>query len=144
MLAYDGSHMTQVDAGGILDIAMAGTSATLLARNSQRPAPQRRRIGPSALEGVQALRCSHRALSLDARPAEAERVSIGLGVNTSGQRRSLWLRCEAHPGVDGPPKRLARITSPLACARHRRRRERRRPSQGDPGIVHRNVRRVNR
>ena len=32
VLAYDGSHMTQVDAGGILDIAMAGTSATLLAR----------------------------------------------------------------------------------------------------------------
>src|SRR5207247_5475908 len=29
VLAYDGSHMTQVDAGGILDIAMAGTSATL-------------------------------------------------------------------------------------------------------------------
>ena len=32
VLAYDGSKMTQVDAGGILDIAMAGTSATLLAR----------------------------------------------------------------------------------------------------------------
>jgi hypothetical protein len=32
VLAYDGSHMTQVDAAGILDIAMAGTSATLLAR----------------------------------------------------------------------------------------------------------------
>jgi hypothetical protein len=32
VLAYDGSHMTQVDAGGILDIAMAGTSATMLAR----------------------------------------------------------------------------------------------------------------
>ncbi|MFB9652758.1 DEAD/DEAH box helicase family protein [Pseudarthrobacter oxydans] len=32
VLAYDGSHMTQVDAGGILDIAMAGTSASLLAR----------------------------------------------------------------------------------------------------------------
>lgn len=32
VLAYDGSHMTQVDAGGILDIAMSGTSATLLAR----------------------------------------------------------------------------------------------------------------
>jgi hypothetical protein len=32
VLAFDGSHMTQVDAGGILDIAMAGTSATLLAR----------------------------------------------------------------------------------------------------------------
>lgn len=32
MLAYDGANMTQVDAGGILDIAMAGTSATLLAR----------------------------------------------------------------------------------------------------------------
>lgn len=32
VLAYDGSHMTQIDAGGILDIAMAGTSASLLAR----------------------------------------------------------------------------------------------------------------
>ena len=32
VLAYDGSKMTQIDAGGILDIAMAGTSATLLAR----------------------------------------------------------------------------------------------------------------
>lgn len=32
VLAYDGSHMTLVDAGGILDIALAGTSATLLAR----------------------------------------------------------------------------------------------------------------
>jgi hypothetical protein len=32
VLAYDGSNMTQVDAGGILDIALAGTSATLLAR----------------------------------------------------------------------------------------------------------------
>ena len=32
VLAYDGSNMFQVDAGGILDIAMSGTSATLLAR----------------------------------------------------------------------------------------------------------------
>ncbi|MFV1490620.1 DEAD/DEAH box helicase family protein [Phaeobacter sp. JH18-32] len=32
VLAYDGANMYQVDAGGILDIAMAGTSATLLAR----------------------------------------------------------------------------------------------------------------
>ena len=32
MLAYNGANMVQVDAGGILDIAMAGTSATLLAR----------------------------------------------------------------------------------------------------------------
>lgn len=32
VLAYDGANMTHVDAGGILDIAMAGTSATLLAR----------------------------------------------------------------------------------------------------------------
>ncbi|MBS0599567.1 MAG: restriction endonuclease, partial [Proteobacteria bacterium] len=31
VLAFDGAHMTQIDAGGILDIAMAGTSATLLA-----------------------------------------------------------------------------------------------------------------
>lgn len=32
VLAYDGSSMKQVDAGDILDIAMAGTSATLLAK----------------------------------------------------------------------------------------------------------------
>ena len=32
VLAYDGADMMQIDAGGILDIAMAGTSATLLAR----------------------------------------------------------------------------------------------------------------
>lgn len=32
VLAYDGSRMVQIDAGGILDVAMAGTSATLLAR----------------------------------------------------------------------------------------------------------------
>lgn len=32
VLAYDGSNMTQIDAGAILDIAMSGTSATLLAR----------------------------------------------------------------------------------------------------------------
>jgi hypothetical protein len=35
VLAYDGANMSQVDAGGILDIAMAGTSATLLARKWQ-------------------------------------------------------------------------------------------------------------
>ena len=32
VLAYDGANMMKIDAGGILDIAMAGTSATLLAR----------------------------------------------------------------------------------------------------------------
>jgi hypothetical protein len=32
VLAYDGANMTHIDAGGILDIALAGTSATLLAR----------------------------------------------------------------------------------------------------------------
>ena len=32
VLAFDGANMAQIDAGGILDIAMAGTSATLLAR----------------------------------------------------------------------------------------------------------------
>ena len=32
VIAYDGSTMRQIDAGEILDIAMAGTSATLLAK----------------------------------------------------------------------------------------------------------------
>ena len=32
VLAYDGANMIQIDTGGILDIAMSGTSATLLAR----------------------------------------------------------------------------------------------------------------
>ena len=32
VLAYDGSYMKQIDAAGVLDIALSGTSATLLAR----------------------------------------------------------------------------------------------------------------
>lgn len=32
ILAYDGSSMTEIDAAGVLDIAMSGTTATLLAR----------------------------------------------------------------------------------------------------------------
>ena len=32
ILAYDGSSMKQIDAAGVLDIALSGTSATLLAR----------------------------------------------------------------------------------------------------------------
>lgn len=32
VLAYDGANMAQIDAGSVLDIAMAGTSATMLAR----------------------------------------------------------------------------------------------------------------
>jgi len=39
VLAYDGANMTQIDAGGILDIAMAGTSATLLARKWESTLP---------------------------------------------------------------------------------------------------------
>ncbi len=35
VLAYDGANMTQIDAGGILDMALAGTSATLLAKKWQ-------------------------------------------------------------------------------------------------------------
>jgi len=35
VLAYNGSSMFQIDAGGVLDMAMAGTSATLLARKWQ-------------------------------------------------------------------------------------------------------------
>jgi len=37
VLAYDGARMTPVDAGQILDIAMAGTSGTLLARKWESP-----------------------------------------------------------------------------------------------------------
>ena len=41
VLAYDGSHMTQIDVGGILDIAVAGTSATRLARKWESAACHR-------------------------------------------------------------------------------------------------------
>lgn len=60
VLAYDGSHMTLVDAGGILDMAMAGTSATLLARkwesallvNVDNETLRRVLSDPKALEAV--------------------------------------------------------------------------------------------
>ncbi|MBU3680247.1 MAG: restriction endonuclease, partial [Candidatus Kapabacteria bacterium] len=37
VLAYDGANMVQIDAGAVLDIAMAGTSATMLARKWESP-----------------------------------------------------------------------------------------------------------
>jgi hypothetical protein len=37
VLAYDGSNMVQIDAIGILDTALAGTSATLLAKKWESP-----------------------------------------------------------------------------------------------------------
>ena len=60
VLAYDGSHMKQIDAAGILDIAMSGTSATLLARrwesallvNVDNLTLQRLLNSPEALEAL--------------------------------------------------------------------------------------------
>lgn len=60
VLAYDGSHMKQIDAAGILDIAMSGTSATLLARrwesallvNVDNNTLQRLLNSPEALEAL--------------------------------------------------------------------------------------------
>jgi hypothetical protein len=72
VLAYDGSHMTQVDAGGILDIAMAGTSATLLARkwesallvNVDNDTLKRILADPKALEAIMKIE-GFRALGSD-------------------------------------------------------------------------------
>lgn len=72
VLAYDGSHMTQVDAGGILDIAMAGTSATLLARkwesallvNVDNDTLKRIIANPQALEAIMRIE-GFRALGSD-------------------------------------------------------------------------------
>lgn len=63
VLAYDGSSMSQIDAGGVLDIAMAGTSATLLARKWDSPTlvhvdneTLKRILGdPKALEAVMSI-----------------------------------------------------------------------------------------
>ena len=60
VLAYDGSYMTQVDAGQILDYALAGTSATLLARkwesallvNVDNDSLRKILASPQALEAV--------------------------------------------------------------------------------------------
>lgn len=61
VLAYDGADMTQIDAGGILDIAMAGTSATLLARkwesavlvNVDNDTLRRVLVSPKALNAIE-------------------------------------------------------------------------------------------
>jgi hypothetical protein len=61
VLAFDGANMTQIDAGGILDIAMSGTSATLLARkwesallvNVDNDTLRRVLNSPEAMEAVQ-------------------------------------------------------------------------------------------
>lgn len=72
VLAYDGSHMTQVDAGAILDIALAGTSATLLARkwesallvNVDNDTLKRIIANPAALEAIMKIE-GFRALGSD-------------------------------------------------------------------------------
>lgn len=61
VLAYDGANMMQIDAGAILDIAMAGTSATLLARkwesaalvNVDNDTLRRVLASPEAMEAVE-------------------------------------------------------------------------------------------
>lgn len=63
VLAYDGSSMSQIDAGGVLDIAMAGTSASLLARkwesallvNVDNETLRRILNNPDALKAVMAI-----------------------------------------------------------------------------------------
>jgi hypothetical protein len=68
VLAFDGANMTQIDAGGILDIAMAGTSATLLARkwesallvNVDNGTLRRILDSPEAMDAVGALRAGAR------------------------------------------------------------------------------------
>jgi hypothetical protein len=72
VLAYDGSYMTQVDACGILDIALAGTSATLLARkwesallvNVDNDTLKKILANPNALEAVMKIE-GFRALGSD-------------------------------------------------------------------------------
>lgn len=60
VLAYDGSSMKQIDAAGILDIAMTGTAATMLARrwesallvNADNATLQRLLDSPEAMEAL--------------------------------------------------------------------------------------------
>ena len=63
VLAYDGSSMKQIDAAGILDMAMSGTTATLLARrwesallvNVDNSNLQRLMNNPDALEALMSI-----------------------------------------------------------------------------------------
>jgi Type III restriction enzyme, res subunit/T5orf172 domain len=72
VLAYDGFDMREVDAGGILDIAIAGTSATLLARkwesallvNVDNDTLRRIIANPKALEAIMRIE-GFRALGRD-------------------------------------------------------------------------------
>lgn len=60
VIAYDGSTMRQIDAGEVLDIAMAGTSATLLAKrwesallvNVDNDTLSRLMVNPAAMEAL--------------------------------------------------------------------------------------------
>lgn len=63
VLAYDGSYMKQIDAAGVLDIALSGTSATLLARrwesallvNVDNGTLERLKNNPEALEALMSI-----------------------------------------------------------------------------------------
>ncbi len=72
VIAYDGSTMKQIDAGEILDIAMAGTSATLLARrwesallvNVDNATLQRLMANPQAMRALMSIE-GFRSLNAD-------------------------------------------------------------------------------
>jgi hypothetical protein len=114
VLAYDGANMTQIDAGGILDIAMAGTSATLLARkwesallvNVDRKIPVHdaqtsvkiKGQSSSSLKHVQVLKCELRVyLSWVGLACSEGRSAARVGENGMNVLRCrLWCSSASH------------------------------------------------
>ena len=110
VLAYDGANMTQIDAGGILDIAMAGTSATLLARkwesallvNVDNDTLRRILDNPEAMAAVERIegwRCAGRQHHRDNH--QQEREGQGTEEQGQGQRADGEAEEAAHRGGEG-------------------------------------------
>jgi hypothetical protein len=91
VLAYDGANMTQIDAGGILDIAMAGTSATLLARKWESASwttPRRWPPSSASRAGARWATTSSRRSSTRARRSRSSRTRPSSPSDGTKTRRS--------------------------------------------------------
>ena len=96
VLAFDGANMTQIDAGGILDIAMAGTSATLLAHkwesallvNVDNGTLRRILDSPEAMDAVGRIE-GWRALGYNIIETIINKERKGQGPEKQGQRRRV-------------------------------------------------------
>ena len=105
VIAYDGSSMRQINAGDILDIAMAGTSATLLAKRAAGERGQRDPLPPHRQQGCHGCSDENRGLPQPELGHRNHHRQVRKG-EKSEERRHQRPYPEAKEGAFGRGKRV--------------------------------------